>query len=78
MFEAATGDTVTAGREHPIRVEVDPDSNEPAPYILVRNNMEGLISRNVFYELADIAEPGPGEKKAAQGVYSLGEFFPLE
>lgn len=78
VFESTTGDTVAAGPEHPIRVEVNPHSGEPAPYILVRNGMEGLIGRNVFYELADMAEPGPGKKKAAQGVYSLGEFFALE
>ncbi len=79
VFTTATGDQVTAGPEHPIRVIVDSDSGEPSPYLRVRDGMDGLIARSVFYELVDIAEKGPSDtKKAIHGVYSLGEFFPLE
>jgi hypothetical protein len=82
VFEAATGDRVTAGPANPIRVRIDPETGEPSPYIRVRDGMEGLIARNVFYELAEIAErdspPGTDKEKAVHGVYSLGEFFPLE
>lgn len=78
LFETATGDRVLAGPDHPLRVSHDPDSGEPSPYLLVRDGMEGRLVRSVFYELVEMAQPGPGEESALRGVYSMGEFFPLE
>src|SRR5690606_32061705 len=78
LFETATGERVVAGQAHPLRVVIDPESGEPAPYLLVRDGMEGLLARGVFYQLADWACGGPEKKQAVQGVYSLGVFFPLE
>ncbi len=77
VFYTSVGDRVIAGPDNPLRVVVD-ESGEPRPYLLIRGGMEGLLARPVFYRLADFAELGPGEKKAVHGVYSLGEFFPLE
>jgi len=69
---------VAAGPDHPIRVEVDPRTGEPSPYILVRDRLEALIARSVFYELVDRAEEGRDEAgRAALGVVSGGGFFPL-
>ena len=42
-------DWIEAGPDHPIRVAEDPESGEPSPYILVRDNLEALILRAVFY-----------------------------
>jgi Uncharacterized protein conserved in bacteria len=80
VFSTSAGDTVIAGPEHPLRVVTSP-SGEPAPYLMIRQGMEGLIARSVFYELADIAEletAAEDKKKAVPGVYSLGEFYPLQ
>ena len=41
---------------HPLRVEINKNSSEPSPYIVVRKNLEGLISRNVYYKLIDLCE----------------------
>ena len=78
-FETNVGDQVTAGPDHPIRVDVDPQSGEPSPYILVRKNLEALISRNVFYQLVDQAEVEEDTSNelfiTSSGVkYSLGRF----
>ena len=35
-FETNVGDVVAAGPENPIRIERDPATDEPTPYILVR------------------------------------------
>lgn len=78
LFHTATGDQVVAGAGHPIRVDVNPVSGEPSPYLLIRNNMEGLISRPVFYQLAQLATVAENKEKAVHGVYSLGCFFALE
>jgi uncharacterized protein len=76
VFTTATDDKVIAGPDHPLRV-VTSDRGEPSPYLLVRHGMEGLINRTVFYQLADLAQQ-QDTKKAVPGVYSLGEFFPLQ
>ncbi len=56
QFETNTGDAVVLDQEHPMRVSVNPKTGEPSPYILVRKNLEALISRSVFYHLVDVAE----------------------
>jgi hypothetical protein len=51
VFTTNVGDEVTADEGHPIRVETDPTTGEPRPYIHVRAGLEALVARNVFYEL---------------------------
>ncbi|MEJ0041184.1 MAG: hypothetical protein WDM81_02650 [Rhizomicrobium sp.] len=68
------GDLVVAGPASPIRVETDPATGEPAPYIHVRKGLEARIARPVFYQLADLAVPGEG---GMLGVWGGGEFYPL-
>jgi hypothetical protein len=74
-FTTNVGDEVTASAENPIRVETDPATGEPAPYIHVRKGLEARIARAVFYQLADIAVPE--EKGDRLGVWSGGSFFPI-
>lgn len=59
------------GKDHPIRIEVNKQTQEPAPYALVRSNLEGLLSRNTFYKLIDITT----EHDSDIGLWSDGEFF---
>ena len=70
-------DWVTADAEHPLRVEQDPETREPSPYIRVRDNLDALILRPVFYELVEIATPVERDGRAVLGVWSAGEFFEL-
>jgi len=76
-FTTNVGDQVTAGPDNPIRVETDPATAEPAPYVHVRKGLEARIARAVFYQMADIAVPGTGEHAGTLGVWSNGTFFPL-
>lgn len=64
-FTTNLGDTVTAGPDHPIRVEIDPQTGEPRPYVHVRADLEALITRPVFYELAELAEERDGDLAVA-------------
>jgi hypothetical protein len=76
-FTTNVGDEVTAGAEHPIRVDyVAPDA-EPAPYVHVRGRLWALISRNVFLELADAGEERVIDGARHLGVCSQGQFFSL-
>jgi len=76
-FTTNVGDEAIAGPEHRIRVETDRVTKEPAPYVHVRSGLEARISRNVFYQLAEIAGPGEDEFSGQLGVWSDGVFFPL-
>ena len=72
-FETNLGDTCVAGPDHPIRVERDPDTGEPAPYVLIRDRLEALIDRKSFYRLVDIGAHHEGWF----GLWSGGQFFPV-
>ena len=77
-FVANTGDRVVAGAEHPIWMEAAPQGKELLPYIKVRKNLPGLLSRSVYYQLAEWVQQGNADGRNCNGVVSLGEFFPLE
>lgn len=70
-------DWVTADNDHPIRVEQDPETGEPSPYIRMRDNLDALILRPVFYELVEIATPVKRDGRTVMGLWSAGEFFVL-
>ena len=72
-FRTNTDEIFEVNRNHPIRVATLGANDEPSPYALVRKNLEGLISRNVYYKLIDMAE----EVDGSFGVYSSGNFFRL-
>jgi len=73
QFETNVGDTMSAGPDNPIRVVIDPQTQEPAPYVTVRDNLEAKIARPVFYDLVALGL----ERDGAFGVWSNGVFFPL-
>ncbi|MBC8268334.1 MAG: DUF1285 domain-containing protein [Rhodospirillaceae bacterium] len=72
-FETNVGDTMSAGPDNPIRVETHPETREPSPYVLVRDNLEAKIARPVFYDLVALGV----DHDDAFGVWSGGLFFPL-
>jgi len=53
-FTTHVGDIAAAGPDHPIRVERDPETGEPSPYVLIRADLEALIDRKSFYRLVDL------------------------
>lgn len=77
IFRTNLDEIVTAGPHNPINVEIDPASQEPAPYITIKDGLDALISRAVFYDLVEIAEPSGGSSPEMLGVWSNGEFFEI-
>ncbi len=86
-FTTNVDELLDAGLEHPLRVVIDPVTQEPAPYVRVRTNLEALVHRNVFYQLVELAVSRPinGQKLAGcverRGVFpdwpgALRAFFP--
>ncbi len=76
-FATNVGDEVEAGPEDMIRVETDPATGEPRPYLHVRRGLEALIARPVFYELVEMAEEREGPDGPRLGVSSQGQWFDL-
>ncbi|WP_299728922.1 DUF1285 domain-containing protein [uncultured Tateyamaria sp.] len=70
-FTTHVGDTAVAGADHPIRVERDPETGEPSPYILIRADLEALIDRKSFFRLVDLCV----HEGDWFGVWSGGRFF---
>ncbi len=76
-FRTNVGGALIAGPEHPIRVAVDADSGEPSPYVLVRDGLEALIARAVYYDLVERAEETERDGVIELGVWSAGAYFRL-
>ena len=77
FFQTNVGDVVPLNSSHPLRVEFSEETEEPSPYLLVRKNLEGLISRNVFYQLVQEASLNADTEeliiKSAGVSFSLGK-----
>lgn len=76
IFRTNLDETVTAGPDHPIRIAFDESSGEPSPYVLVRDRLEALLTRSVYYALAELVVVTGA--KDPLGVWSGGVFFSLE
>ncbi|GLS28123.1 DUF1285 domain-containing protein [Marinibactrum halimedae] len=64
---------VTISEQNPLWVEGTDDF--PLPVIRVRHNLNGVLNRNVYYELCDRAIQN---KAGRYGIVSAGMFFSLE
>lgn len=76
IFRTNLDDIVTAGPDNPLRVETAA-GGEPAPYILVRGNLEAKLARPVFYDLVELGREERIADTTLFGVWSRGTFFRL-
>ena len=65
------GERLCVNTEHPMRITHK--DYQSIPYVTIRNDMEGRMIRNVYYQLAELVV----EKDGKMGVWSGGEFFVL-
>jgi len=77
IFRTNVDDVVIAGSENPIIVRVNSETSEPSPYIRVRDGIEALITRAVFYDLVELGVEISQEQTSVLGVWSGGIFFKL-
>jgi hypothetical protein len=68
---------VTLDAEHPLRVEIHPDTGEPSPYVFVRDGLEARLSRPVYYELAALGFVEEIEGQSRFGIWSGSVFHQL-
>ena len=71
------GDRVTLDKKHPLWMAPDKQSGFMQPYILVRDRLNALIHRNVFYELVELAEEQNINGQKQLVVTSNNQFFSL-
>jgi len=76
-FRTNVDEFVTVDAEHPIRVDTDMETGEPSPYVLVRDRLNALIARAVFYDLVELGEERLIDGETVFGVWSHREFFLL-
>ena len=77
VFTTNVGDEVVLGSSHPLRVEENPQTGEPAPYIHVRDRLEALVHRNVFYQLVEWGEERVEDREKKLCISSGGSYFSL-
>jgi hypothetical protein len=76
-FTTRTEDRATLGPDHPLRVTRDPATGEPAPYVMIRNDLWALIDRKSFYRLVDLGCHHLHDGERWFGLWSSGQFFPV-
>jgi uncharacterized protein len=74
LLETNVDDVVQVGPENPLRVAIELNTGGLKPYVLVRNNLEALVSRALYYDLVAL---GVAEGEWF-GVWSSGSFFPMQ
>jgi uncharacterized protein len=73
-FETNVDEHITVNGTHPLRFADETGTDGLKPYVLVRANLEALVSRALFYDLAAL---GVVEGEWF-GVWSAGEFYPMK
>jgi uncharacterized protein len=73
-FETNVDDVVTVDTAHPLRFEDEEGTEGLKPYVLVRTNLEALVSRALFYDLVALGTV----RGDWFGVWSSGRFFPMK
>jgi hypothetical protein len=76
-FRTNLDEIVTVDADHPLRIVEDPATGEPSPYVTVRENLEALITRPIFYDLVALAEEQWDDGEDMLGIWSGGVLFPL-
>ena len=77
LFKDSVGEDVILDKAEQLKVSLS-ESGEPIPLLTVRRNLKGLINRNVFYRLVEIAEKHEVKGRETIGIWSSGVFFPLQ
>ncbi len=77
VFTTNLDDRIIVDDDHPIRIEIDQQSQALRPYVHYRDGLDALIGRSAFFELANLATETLREGKVFLTVSSLGEEFSL-
>lgn len=68
---------VTIDEVHPLRIEADPRSGEPKPYVSLNKGLEAKLSRALYYDLVGLGVEAKSDGRRCLGVWSSGRLFPI-
>ena len=76
-FVTNVGTSATADKNHPLRIDINAETGEPSPYVILDHSIEARVNRPTYYDLVKLAvEEKVGEEKIF-GVWSGGIFHKL-
>jgi len=73
-LETTTEDEVAVGSDHPMRFVDEAITGGLKPYVVVRRNLEALVSRALFYDLVALSVV----EGDLFGIWSSGQFFAMK
>ena len=76
-FRTNVDDWVTAGPDHALRFEPEPETGGLKPYLHVRRDLWALVTRALFYDLVELGEEREVNGRRMFGVASGGEFYAM-
>lgn len=73
-------DWVTIGPDHPLHMRLPKSgpADVPLAYVDIRPKLEGRLLRSVYYQLAELGDSHSHDGILRYGVWSAGQFFPLD
>ena len=77
LLRSNVGDVCRACAEHPLRFEKIDSEGSLKPYVLIRDRLEALVTRPVFYDLVDLGTTALVNGENWFGVWSGGTFWPM-
>jgi uncharacterized protein len=76
-FRTNVDDWVACGEGHALRFTPEPETGGLKPYLHVRRDLWALVTRALFYDLAELGEERDVAGKRMFGVASGGEFYTM-
>ncbi|MBQ73855.1 MAG: proteophosphoglycan precursor [Gammaproteobacteria bacterium] len=77
-FTTDMAEQLVADEHHPFRFEIDEETGEPSPYVMVRDGMEARLIRSVYYQLAELVVEKVIKGENWFGLWSAGRFFKIQ
>jgi len=77
VFTTNIGESIVVDHAHGLRIDIDADTQEPRPYLHLRDGLEALISRSAFYDLLNLAYEIECNGAACLAITSMGQEFKL-
>ena len=75
-FRTNVDDIICCGPDHPIWFVEEPGSGGLKPYMRVRGRLDALVSRAVYYDLVELAQPSESDPELLH-LWSGGERYSL-
>jgi len=77
VFTTNIGERILLDADHALRIETDARTQQPRPYVQLRDGLEALIGRSAFYDLLNFAREKRRDGGSYLAVTSRGQEFEL-